>query len=491
MQNITMTKNEISTKGEVLVLIFILTLFLGLSFSLAPMCLPSPDEPGYTDPAASWALGQGFHSGAWYAQNNEEFFAGNVPLHHITLSYWFRLFGFSAGSSRFHNFFLVVLAAIFLWDGLRRSRIFPAGWRLFVISVVVLSESAFYMSLTGRPDAITCCIASATFWSMTLRSDALRFPLLVLAGALAPWAGIQLAAASAFVFGALFLVLRLRVWREVLAFASGGIAGTLALFVFYDINGVLPQFLASVFPHAGARNFSIYRFTGFWSDRSLLILWLTSLFCIGVAFQKRSSSPDGFRLALALAVSVFGLPLFLVAVGKFSSAYTWMPTWLGVPIVARWLVFGTENRLVRVTLGFLVAASAIAGGYPRLVMKLYANHGDRPLEQMERLAASVIRPGDCIAYSAPAFYSVKPRAREAYYVNWYLNPMSSEDRAQLNLAIIEPHLLPWIQKATGTEWQEVGKPETLKVRRFMRDAKDLEIVAYRRVETRNNLLPHQ
>src|SRR5688572_1207108 len=66
------------------------------------------DEPGYSDPSASLLLGQGFTSGAWYAQGYEGFWAGNVPLHQACLYLWMKVFGFSLVAVRSINILYVV-----------------------------------------------------------------------------------------------------------------------------------------------------------------------------------------------------------------------------------------------------------------------------------------------------------------------------------------------------------------------------------------------
>jgi len=91
-------------KWEPAVLLAGLLLFFGVNLftiSLAPQ--PWGDEPGYTDPAVNLALGRGFTSTTWYAQTGEEFWAGNVPLHQITLAAWLKVFGFGIDQVRSIN----------------------------------------------------------------------------------------------------------------------------------------------------------------------------------------------------------------------------------------------------------------------------------------------------------------------------------------------------------------------------------------------------
>lgn len=460
----------------------VLLLFVFACALLAPRTIPGSDEPGYTDPAASWALGQGFTSGAWYAQDSSQFFAGNVPLHHIALGYAFRIFGFGPTTARMFNVALVALAGLLVWVALARLRVFGPIYRVGCVGILLFSESAMFMGLIGRPDAITCAIAASAFLAVTIRAPWIRYPSIFLCAGAAPWAGMQLCVAGGFAAIVATLLVRPVPWRDAAVAAAGGFVGLMGLLCFYDVIGVIGAFRESVFPHVGASGASQYRYNGFWGDRSLMILWSACALVVSIVAVSRRSNTMAKLLALGLGAAAFGLPVMLALAGKFSSVYTWMPTWVACPIVLVCIARGVLPPHARIAAVSLVIASAVVGGYPRLFLKAASDWGDLPVMKAEAFAAENVRSGDAVVYANPVFYAVKARASRAFYANWYFRAMTPKERSEISLALIEPGYLPLLEKATGVRWKEAGEALTLTIRRFMRPNQTLVVQPYRRGE---------
>jgi len=471
-------------RKDILIIPILLAFYWLASLYLHPQSVVGPDEPGYFDPAASWHLGQGFTSGAWYAQTDNEFFAGNLPLHHILLKYWFDVFGFSPLSARTFSFSLVSLAFCLFWIALRRLNWMNSCWLTIASGCVLLSESTYYVSLSGRPDAITVLLASATLLAFTLPISCIAGALLFLCGFLSALAGLQLAAASAFI---LLLALVLTKWKlldQVVAFALGGIVGGVSLLVVYDSNGVLPAFVASVLPNTSAGNFSIYRYTGFWLDRSLLLIWLAGIGILILSFFLRKGDSKQLRTAVAAGLLLFGLPLFLLVLGKFSSSYTWMPIWAGVPVMAWWgmqVRTVQHEKLITSSLALALCAAAALGGYPRITLKYLFDPMPSSFQAMENLACKYIKPDDVVVYSSSAFYAVKPRAKRCFYANWYPKAMSDKDKRAANKAIIDTKRAEELKEQFGEKWNPVGEPDKVIVGRFLRAPLIDYIQTYERV----------
>ena len=181
-------------KKETLFFLLALALYAIAHLAVTRNSVVAPDESGYTDPGASWALGQGFTSGAWYAQNDDEFFAGNVPLHEMLQGLWFRVFGFGITQSRGINVLYVVLGVFVFWDLLRRMNwIVSPTLRVGSLLFFLFGATGVALIQCGRPDAITFLLAAFGVWSALIPSNrCVRCLALVVVGFFSVWAGLQL-----------------------------------------------------------------------------------------------------------------------------------------------------------------------------------------------------------------------------------------------------------------------------------------------------------
>lgn len=231
-----MTSSRPMTIGkELWILTALLVLFVGANLLALTAQPVFSDEPGYTDPAASYVLGRGFTSGAWYAQPDGEFFASNVPLHELALVPWLQTFGFGILQTRSINWLYSIAGILLIWDAARRVGWIKSPWlRIATCGVMLFTETAYSLNQLGRPDGITFLIAAVTAWSFALPSPKWRLCILFIAGAAAAWAGLQLVAAFFLTCLIGLAMWRLRWFVEMAALGTGVAAGFSGLYFFYQ-----------------------------------------------------------------------------------------------------------------------------------------------------------------------------------------------------------------------------------------------------------------
>ena len=436
------------------------------------------DEPGYTDPAASFVLGRGFTSGAWYAQPDGEFFASNVPLHELALVPWLKAFGFGILQSRSINWLYSIAGILLIWDAVRRHGWIKSPWlRLTVCAMLLFTESAYSLNQLGRPDGITFLIAVTAAWSFGLSHSGWRRCLLLVAGAAAAWAGLQLVAAFCLTCLIGLVLWRLRWSAEIVALGSGVVAGLIGLFLFYQQRGVWERFIDSVLPNTAAASRNIYSYTGFFSDRSFLLLAASAV--IIFARSLGGANHGARKTALFGCAMLICLPLGLLACGKFSTHYTWMPM-LAATLCAMSVVEQIRCAWLSRVAVTLLMLLAIAVGYPRRAGISLAFAGDDIHLKTEQFVAENIMTDDHVIYAAQAYFPVKRIAAKAYYYNWYPIVMTDAEAAQVTAMIIEPRTFAEMQAKVGGEWHAVAAPLRYPIRRFPSREMWVELAIYRR-----------
>lgn len=418
-----------------------------------------PDEPGYTDPAASLALGQGFTSGAWYAQRSDEFWAGNVPVHALLKAAWFKAFGFGVYQSRSFDILLVALGSLVLASILRRPPVaLPAGWQAFGLAVWLLQESSLYLSHLGRPDSL-CFLLTALairFW-LVPAPGARRLGLFV-TGALLAATGLQMIFAAA--FAAVFFVASQRGRRlaDAVSLLGGCAAGLALLLGVYYFNGVLDKFWLSVFPHAAGSRFQIYRIDGWIGNRSFWFLLLASAAMSGLYLLRKK----GDLMLLSGAVYFTWIfPVLMWGVSKFSAVYTWMPMLGGVLFL---LAAGARERAAGGGVkspGFLVVAVCLTAaalvGLPRRALVAVQAPGLDLHQAAEQYVERHVKPGEHAVYATALFYPVRSRCAKAYYENWYLPMLTPEEKNHLSVLVSNEKRLEQIHQLLGDGWQPAAE----------------------------------
>jgi len=478
----------------------ILSLLLAIYFIASIFLLPDMpihvDEPAYTDPAASLFLKHEFSSGAWYAQNIHEFWAGNVPLHQILLSSWYRQFGFSLVSTRAINLIYVVVAMFLLWRGLVQTDWFAFGrWRITLVGTVLGTFSVGLMPFWGRPDGITLLLLCAVFCAWSVRGvETVRLLVLGLLAFLSVWAGLQLAVAVGF-FGIVLLAVDFkRQWKTVSALAVGGLCGVVMLVWFYVANGVWNGFLASVMPHMGGNTQGAPPRTwshriGFLKDPSYLMVILATVATVVGMFWKwtRNRNPLILRTNLLLLAFSVGLPLVFVGLSVFPTYYSFFAV---IPALVTIFYAGSKGLLIPELKWTALSAAALAVifGAPWSMALAFTHNTDNQTRVFEEFVAKVVKPTDCVLYERPAYYALKQRTPKCYLINWYFPHMKSEEKKNLTLLLLAKDTFDRTSPLLEGNWIQVLEPAAVPNRNlkalsnsdWYRKNPIIELRAYRR-----------
>lgn len=488
-------------RREPLLLALMLAVFALVSAGLWSSFETQFDSPAYTDPAASYVMGQGFTSGCWYFQGPDEFWAGNVPLHAALLIPWFKVFGFSAGSVWSLNLLYLLAGTVLIWRGMVRTGVVPsATWRLGAVAFFLAARCSLSLVIARRPDALCFLILGAAWYFLTLERPSRRRIALAGCGFLAVWASLNLAAFFALAGIGAVLFYGKRHFEEVAALAAGGALGAAALLGFYDRLGSLGAFIMNIAPHIGPHNGSPVRlgedFAVFlrnyasWKGRMSGLSDGSALFVIGLAAGLAAAALKTGRsrklAALNLACAV-GIPAGLGAAGVFSYYYTFMlivpVTVMSFGLLDGGLVQGPRGRgAVRLALclSAVVPGSYLWCGVVQAVPSLRSHQ----YEQVSAFAREVIRPGD-VAWVEPTFwFAVKPLARQVFSGLWKFQAETSPDRDRITVAI-DYNDRRTVKYLPGT-WEPTGEvlhwPDFHRFYRVDRNGELVDFLVFRRVD---------
>jgi hypothetical protein len=487
-------KETHQTTRESLILLLLLSVYGVLSYMSLRWYPVFIDEPGYADPAASLLLGQGFTSGAWYAQGYESFWAGNVPFHQVLLFFWMKIFGFSQLAVRSINILHVVIGMALFHTSVRRLGIVKnSGWRLAFVGMVLCSHAGAVWVNLGRPDAICMALAGLFAFGLSIGSVRTRIAIMFLVGVLSPWAGIQLAVVLGFVSLLVLLFFRKRFGKEMLVFAAGGIIGTGGLLALYSSQGVLDVFIQSILPHSSITFFdrkvvpppmqSLKHRIGGFTDYSLLCLLAASTMAGLAVCRKKEALP----WLLAGAAALAGIPLVLALTGVFPLYYAWFAFIPGAAILVGVMERGWVCSGPAKAASILAILCAALIGFPRVWFMGFLYRSDDANRRAEEFVASVLRPGDTVFVQPLAWYAAKSNAARVFH-GFRAPNLTPEEVASLNVVISSLPFFKAQKSIIGSDWIEL--PETLSVpnrnthrlpfSKWYRDNPNIELRVYRR-----------
>lgn len=473
----------------------ILVVYALLSYVSLSWYAVNVDEPAYTDPALSLVMGQGFASGAWYAQGYESFWAGNVPLYQCLLVPWMKCFGTGVVAIRSLNILFVVAGSALLWAAVKKLGILKtSATRLATIGLILCSHAGAVWVNIGRPDAIGFTLMALLLWVFSWDRSWQRWFSLVLAAALTPWAAIPLALIVGFAAIAVLFFFRVQYLREFCCVALGGVLGTVSLLLLYLSQGVLDDFFQSIFPHSSLFADQIrcipppvggikQRLGGL-TDVTLLSLYAATAFACLASWRASKSRPF---LALSFA-SLVGVPLLLAGAGVFPMYYAWFAFVPGVlALMAIWERDLIRNPLMRI--GILGALGCLVLiGSPRVWMMGLVYRTDDVNGNAERFVASVLDDNDVVLTQPQAWYGAKMSAHRVY--NGYRAPnLTSEEAASITAVISNPMFFHAQREILKGEWQETGEKLSLPNRnthrlpfsKWFRDNPTIDLHVFRRV----------
>jgi hypothetical protein len=465
------------------------------------------DSPGYTDPAVSYLMGNGFTSGCWYLQGNREFWAGNVPLHQLLLIPWLKLVGFSYLSVKLLNSIYLFLGMILLWLGMRSGKlVISPGLRIGAISFFLCTYSAYTLETSGRPEPLCLLIACASWYFFNIKGKVLRWSGLGLCGVLAPWAGLPLAAFFAFAGLGTMLIYRKKYFLEVLALAFGGIIGTLALLLFYRSIGVLEIFLANISPHTNLLTGNHKHQTAAYVEWSKLMnswdwklggfrsnsIFLTVLISFGLSLTALITS-QAKKLAV-VNISCFtllpGLFLLLGVFPNYYSFYIIFPLTLSLfGLISAGVI---RNQLMSRALILLLIAGAFLPGnflWIAIVQGLPCCLHTKG-ESKEEFIKRCVHPNDVAWVDHRLWFETKPRAWETFSGLWRLQAETSPSLKEITVVIFSEatgangggSLLPYLPG----HWEKTGEtiqlPDFHRIIRCNNNNPPLSFFVFRKVE---------
>ncbi len=463
----------LSTRNELAILALILLIFSAATLISLDGFPVHIDEVGYTDPAASYVLGHGFTSGAWYGQNHNEFWSGNVPLHQFALIPWFQSFGFSQLASRSINVLYIVLSCLLLWDGLRRSGfLHEPMWRLCFIGFLLCSYSVILTLAYGRPDAITFMVASAAYWGLCLNWKIARRLVLAISGFVAVWAGLQLVAVLAFAGIVAVVVWRWRFLPEVISLGFGGFLGTLALVGYFGYHGTLDDFIASVRGHTAGRSdlqgmsfFKLRHRLGGLSDPSLILVGVAMVIAAIAWFFNKPRLEN--RSVLLGFIGLVGVPVWMAVLGVFPQYYAWFAI---LPATMALFRLYDRSALKKTAFSLSLATVILAAlvGFPRVFFNVMMHRSDQVNEKSELFVKSVLRSDDYAIIAKQAYFGTKPLAKRTFYIQWYMDAITDEDKTNLSVAIMDETTFQRLSPEFGGKWHPTGESISLPQRNLLR-----------------------
>jgi hypothetical protein len=416
------------------------------------------DEVFYTDPAVNYLTGHGF-TAAVPGKDSPVFYFYNGPAHSALLIPWLKVFGISMRSVRSINFVYMAMTVLLIWSAAKRiGLVRSTRWRLLLVSMLICDYAIICSYRGGRYDCLGMLVVAFAFWSFSFESMPLRLTALAIAGAASPWVGLQLLPLEAALGCTLLMFTLFRVWREIVAFFFGVVAGSLGLIRLFTDRGVLQYFLGFLHSQSKGLGFVAGALQGEFRHSNVLPkdfslpLVLGSALLLAVALygsrSLRFRSPLMYGL---IFVPLFGVTLILVA--KFPTYYGWM-TFAPLAIcVCGSLDLDLPTRIRRLAVGLCVLASIVGVGLH--VLACARDWKDRNYSKLQQFVASSIRPDDLVYVDPQAYYPAKLTGAATFF--WDPGSrMSSAEKSRLTVCVIGPGKT-WLLKELGGAWYSTGE----------------------------------
>jgi hypothetical protein len=483
-------------RGAVVIGCLLITVFLSANLATSSR---SPvvwqDEVMFADPAANFALGNGFTTSAWF-QSRDTLFAGNAPLYSMCLSLWITVFGFDVVAVRTLNYVLVLAVLGLSLLALKRKTLVRSGPPMLLFALLVLcGDGVTYSYRGGRYDCLGMVLVAGLFLALTIERPLVRAAATFLLATVVPWAGLQLLPYLA-LLGLILVMVRGRATVLVLCTAGAGcLLGLCSLAAFLLANGVWRDFLMSVAILSGARRTLWGRIGAgmhapFTEPSSILLLLVLGL-CLIPVLRRRD-----FRLRSPLAVGlVCGLlvPCLLAIAGKYARYYCWMAY---IPMAACVAAEWQAGRLAGIrplVLPLLLLACLV--GLPARLAVTMAEWDRRDPAPVDRIVAETVHPPDWVYSEYEAYYPAK-RAAAVLFLPPFAGltpemegihpPLSAADRNSIDLLILKPSTEARTLQYFGGRWKLVGQYSALRDARWPsglitgRGSKPYELRLYRR-----------
>ena len=377
------------------------------------------DEVSYSDPGIRLAEGQGFTSSVWYSQNENTFFAGNVPAHPLYIAGWATLFGSDIFSIRAANLLLALVAAwLACLLGRRLSGSFAYGWLAALMMWCLPGVLFSYRS--ARPDMEVLILGELFLLALLSKCSVKRMVGVGLVALMMPFAGLQGAPWLVMLF--LFAIALRQLLGESLALcawvklgvtaAIGGAIGAALLLGLYWLNDVLDIFLAATLgmQSIAASSSPLSRVLAiFWPLPWSGVFW-TLLACLAlVVWQSRPR-----RWGVAAWVLCALTPIVLNVLGKYPIYYHFMGDLMVVMLICLLL---PRLRTWPVTVrGAVVSACLVLCliGLPARTAVAMLGWEARNPRPVEAFVAQHVPEGSIVACTWQVCYAVRARTPHFY-----------------------------------------------------------------------------
>jgi hypothetical protein len=462
---------SVPSRAEITCLAISLVLFLCLGVLVsARYPFVWVDEVLHSDAAVNFASGRGFTSTAWPAQQSGEFWAGNVPLYQFLLVPWLKVFGISIISVRSIGYaYLSLFLCLSLIGGTRLGLLCDRASRFCFLGGLIGGYAMIFSYGGGRYDPLGMVLVGACVLLYSTKARWIRLPGFSLIGCLLPWTGFQLLPFVAVSGILIWLYLGRRFFPTLVAIGSGSVLGLAGLLLFYSRRGVLDGFIRSMPPTTLGQiirsllSGAIRQSNNLPKDFSLVPMFLGAVIVVWLLYRKEGKdclrAPAFVSCVIALAVSIA-----FVAKGHFPTYYSWMAY---LP-----LIFGVSHSIGASSGGTWVrrigiAACVLSGsiGVSLHALNLFGCWTDRSYSHVEKLISQSVSPGEHVYAEFAAFYALHPITKYAYYPEYlshwdHPSAMTDGEKAALDVLVIYPYNLTWVNKKVGGQWEPTGQQFT-------------------------------
>ena len=301
-------------KSHVLISAVILVIFLALSVGTALTANPGTDEGFFANPAFNLLTKGRFATTVLETfgtpfQGMDRHTYWIMPLQPLTLSFWYRVFGFSLFSTRTLSIFWGLVALV-SWFVIVRTLFKRTSLALLVLALIVCDYIFIVCASQGRMDMMSASLGFAGFASyLLLRERSLAWAIVV-SQSFIVMSGLTHPMGLLPFFGLVFLTLycdrkRIGVKHVAIALVPYVVGGAAyGLYILQDPSSFVSQFSANA--RMGSDEFTGSRFAGFFSPFTGLKLELVHRYVANFGLGSRDTTSTRIKI-LFLALYVFGV----------------------------------------------------------------------------------------------------------------------------------------------------------------------------------------
>jgi hypothetical protein len=440
------------------------------------------DEVLWSEPAINLFKAGHFTTSVWQLQSAGTFWAAQSPLYPLVLTAWLPVAGTSLQGVRSFNYFLVSIGVVLVWFASWRYRLIArASYRLALVPLLLFGYGVTFSYRCSRPDILGMICLTLFALAFSVRTPRWRILSLLVTAWLAPWVGVQIAL---YVFVASItakLFFREVTFKDLAVIATGLGIGTASLLLVFYANGVLPNFMGTIFQAANEHMH--------WGKKATVLETIPRRIRGAIdGYLDFSSWPLAFGLVTAyilyrarsvglnrrgtpfLLLLSAGIPWvfsFLAHFGFYYSYLVFVPFVLVFLHVFDRLIIELESKaLLRAVFAIAVLGSMLLGLPLRLW--LAATCFDIvPRNQYAQTIQSALRPDDVVLAHYTGFFEAKQVTHRVYspmYAKHLVNltpaaqDFTPEEKQSLTALVLWPHELDYVQKYVGGEWVAVTEP---------------------------------